>query len=124
MSKTPSFMQDFRTQDVSGSKTLLRSARNQFQTNLPFIWDRRNRKRLALVRSEFLGDFVHTLTADYQYSRQNRENFWQQVPMQISGKLKTFSDIFIAFLKSTLYLKYFQRIDQIQSLSITKIIDC
>ena len=124
MSKRPSFMQRFGGQHVSGSQTLLRSARNQFQTNLHLIWERKSRKSFVLVRSKFLGQFVHTLTADYQYSRQNRENFWQQVPMQISGKLKTFSEFFIAFLKSTLYLKYFQRIDQIQSLSITKIIDC
>ena len=44
--------------------------------------------------------------------------------MQTSRKLKTFSGFFIAFLKSTLYLEYFQRTDQIQSLSITEIIDC
>ena len=124
MSELPSFMQRFGRQHVSGSQTLLRSARNQFQTNLHLIWERKSRKSFVLVRSKFLGQFVHTLTADYQYSRQNRENFWQQVPMQMSGKLKTFSEFFIAFLKSTLYLKYFQRIDQIQSLSITKIIDC
>ena len=117
-------MQRFGRQHVSGSQTLLRSARNQFQTNLHLIWERKSRKSFVLVRSKFLGQFVHTLTADYQYSRRNRENFWQQVPMQISGKLKTFSEFFIGFLKSTLYLKYFQRIDQIQSLSITKIIDC
>ena len=29
----------------------------------------------VLVRSELLGMFVNTLTADYKYSRWNRENF-------------------------------------------------
>ena len=29
---------------------------------------------LGLVRSELLGQFVNTLTADYTYSRRNREN--------------------------------------------------
>ena len=78
----------------------------------------------VLVRSELLGQFVNTLTADYKYSRQNRENLWQQVLMQISLKLKTCSQFFIAFLKSTLNLEYFEKKDQSQSLSITEIIKC
>ena len=79
---------------------------------------------MVLVRSEFLGQFFNTFTADYKYSRQNRENLWQQVPMQISLKLKTCSRFFIAFLKSTLNLEYFEKKDQSQSLSITEIIKC
>ena len=31
---------------------------------------------LVLVTSELLGQFVNTLTADYKYSRRNRENLW------------------------------------------------
>ena len=49
---------------------------------------------------------------------------WQQVPMQISRKLKTFFRFFIAFLKSTLNLEYFERKDQSQSLTITEMINC
>ena len=79
---------------------------------------------MVLVRSELLEKFVNILTADYQYSRQNRENISQQVPMQTSLKLKTCSEFFIAFLKSTLNLEYFEKKDQSQSLSITKIINC
>ena len=69
MAKTPSFMQRFRRQHVNGSQTLLRSARNHFHTTLPLIWERRNRKRLVLGRSELLGQFANTLPADYKYSR-------------------------------------------------------
>ena len=43
--------------------------------------------------------------------------------MKISRKLKTFFGLFTAFLKSTLYLEYFERKDQSQSLSITEIIN-
>ena len=38
-------------------------------------------------------------------------------------KLKTCSQFFIAFLKSTLNLKYFERKDQSHSLTITEIIN-
>ena len=65
-----------------------------------------SRKRLFLVRSELLGQFVNTLTADYMYSRRNRENFSQQVPMQRFLKLKSCSQFFIAFL----YLRKIWRI--------------
>ena len=79
---------------------------------------------MVVARYELLGQFVNTLTADYKYSRQNWENLWQQVPMDISRELKTFPGIFIAFLKSTLKLEYLERKDQSHSLSITEIINC
>ena len=44
--------------------------------------------------------------------------------MQTSLKLKTCSRLFIAFLKSTLNLEYFEKKDQSYSLSITEIINC
>ena len=43
--------------------------------------------------------------------------------MQTSLKMKTCSSIFIAFLKSTLHLEYFERKDHSHSLSITEIIN-
>ena len=55
-----------KLQHVKGSQTLLRSVRNQFHTTLPLIWDRGSRKRLVLVISEHLEQFVNTLTANYQ----------------------------------------------------------
>ena len=44
--------------------------------------------------------------------------------MQISPKPKTFSEFFIASIKSTLNSEYFEKKDQSHSLSITEIIDC
>ena len=35
----------------------------------------------VLIRSELLEQFFNTLCADYKYSRQNRENLSQQVPI-------------------------------------------
>ena len=64
---------------------------------------------MVLVRSELLGQFVNTLTANQQYSRYNRENLWQQVKMQISRELRAFYELLIAFLKSMLNLEYFEK---------------
>ena len=62
-------MQRFGSQRVNGSQTLLRSARNHFHTTIPLIWGRSSRKRLVLVSSEVLGQFVNTMTAVYNYFR-------------------------------------------------------
>ena len=69
MAKRPSSMQRFGRQHVNRSQTLPRSARNQIHTTLPLISERGSRKRLVLVTSELLEQFVNTLTADYKYSR-------------------------------------------------------
>ena len=44
--------------------------------------------------------------------------------MMTSLKQKTCSRFFIAFLKSTLNLEYFEKKDQSHSLSITEVINC
>ena len=44
--------------------------------------------------------------------------------MQMSRELNPVSRFFIAFLKSTLNLEYFQKKHQSQSLSITEVINC
>ena len=43
--------------------------------------------------------FANTLTADDKYSCRNMENFLQQLQTLLSQKRKTFSGLFIAFLK-------------------------
>ena len=117
-------MQRFGSQHVNESQTLLRSSRNHFHTTIPLIWGRTSRKRLVLVRYEVLGQFVNTITAVYNYIRQNLEKLRQQVQTQISLKVKTFSRFFIALMKSTLNLEYFEKKDQSHSLSITEINNC
>ena len=124
MSKRPCFMQRFGSQHGNVTKTPPRSARNHFDTTIPLISSRASRKRLVLVRSQVLGQFVNKMTADYKYFRQNLENLPQQVQTQISLKPKTFAGFFIASLKSTLNLEYFEKKYESHSLSITEINNC
>ena len=79
---------------------------------------------MVLVRSELFGQFVNTLTADYKYSCENQENLSQQVPRQTSLKLESCSRFFIAFVKSMLNFKCFEKKDYSHSLSITEINNC
>ena len=61
-------MQRFDSENDNGSRTLLRSARNNFYTTIQLILEETNTNRLVLVRYEILGKLVNTLTADYKHS--------------------------------------------------------
>ena len=50
-------------------------------------------------------------------------NLTQQLEAPLSQKQKTFSQIFLAFLKCALNLEHFEKKDQYPSLVISKIID-
>ena len=67
--------------------------------------------------------FLNTLTAEYKYSRRNMQTLTQQVQTPFSLKKKTFSEFFIAFLKSTWNGEDFQKKGDSSSLSISEIID-
>ena len=79
---------------------------------------------MVLVRSEVLGQFVNTMTAVYNYFRQNLENLPQQVQTLISVRPKTFSGFLIALPIFALNLDYFEKKKQSHSLSFTEIINC
>ena len=67
--------------------------------------------------------FVNALTADKKYSCSNIQNLPQQFQSPLSQKQKTFSGIFIAFLKCAWNLEHFQKKDEYASLIINDIID-
>ena len=79
-------------------------------------------KKSALVLSEILTLFVNTFTADDKYSDNNMHNFSQQVQTPLSLKGKTFSKIFIAFLKCAWNVEYVEKKDDYPSLIILEII--
>ena len=79
--------------------------------------------RSAIVRSEILTLSVNTLTTDDEYSRRKMLNFTQQLQALLSQKEKTYSGIFLAFLKCALNLEHFEKKDEYPSLVISKVID-
>ena len=50
-------------------------------------------------------------------------NFTQQLEALLSQKQKTFSKLFLAFLKFVLNLEHFEKKDEYPSLVISKVID-
>ena len=53
--------------------------------------------------------FVNTLTDDNKYSLLYRDNLMQPIQILLSQKQKTFSELFSAFLKSTLNFAVFEK---------------
>ena len=77
----------------------------------------------ALFKYEILGLCVNRLTADDKYSRRNIQNLTQELQTAISQKQKTFSGIFITYLKSITNSEAFAKKVESASLSISEIID-
>ena len=63
------------------------------------------------------------MTTDDKYSRRNMLNFTQQLEAPLPQKQKTFSGLFLAFLKCALNLEHFEKKDEYSSLVISRIID-
>ena len=63
------------------------------------------------------------MTTDDKYSRRNMLNFTQQLEAPLSQKQKTFSGLFLEFLKCALNLEHLEKKDEYPSLGISKIID-
>ena len=63
------------------------------------------------------------MTTDDKYSRRNMLKFTQQLEAPLTQKQKTFSGLFLAFLKCALNLEHFEKKDEYSSLVISKVID-
>ena len=69
----------------------------------------------ALVSFKILTLFVNILTTDDKNSRRNMLNLTQQLEPPLSEKQKTFSLIFLAFLKGALNLEHLEKKDEYPS---------
>ena len=63
------------------------------------------------------------MTTDDKYSRRNMLNFTKQLEAPLPQKQKTFSGLFLAFLKYALNLEHLEKKDGYSSLVISRIID-
>ena len=84
-----------------------------------YWWTRRqfSCKKALLVIWKSLRLFVNMRPVD-KCSLPNTDNLMQRIHMQLSQKLKTFSNFFLPFPKSSLNFEHFQRKDDAHSLFI------
>ena len=63
------------------------------------------------------------MTTDDKYSSRIMLNFTKQLEAPLTQKQKTFSGLFLPFLKCALNLEHFEKKDEYSSLIISKVID-
>ena len=122
-SKRSCFRTPFANKRVNEFQTLLKSARHQYYPLFSYIRGKLSLKKSPSVWYEILRLFVTALTADDKYSGSNMKNLPQQFLTPLYQKQKTFSGLFVAFLKCALNLEHFQKTDEYPSLIISEIID-
>ena len=108
LSKEWRFRTSFGIQHVKASQRLANSPSQRFyhvfsSFSGQLIW-----KMSPIVLGEILGVFVNTLTGDGKYLFQDFQNLSLHIQMQISEKLKIFSEFFVPFLESTSNFKHFE----------------
>ena len=81
-------------------------------------------ENVRLKKSEILGVFVNTLTADDKYSHCNRKNLPDTIQLQFSKKRKNFSQFCSPYLKSVSNIEDFGKKDGPRRLCIFEIRDC
>ena len=86
MRESSCFARPLQSQGIRESQTLLKSTRQHFYHKFPLIQDKLNWETFLSVRSEILGVFRNTLTADYMCSCHNWEEIIQHVQMPFSSK--------------------------------------
>ena len=75
MSESSCFTTSFQSERINGCQTLLKPAREHFYPSFLLTQAKLSWKTSFLARSEILGLFGNTLTADHMYSRHNWEKF-------------------------------------------------
>ena len=124
MCKKSRFRLPFQKESGKRVSTLFKSEREPLRH---IYWSMRRlfiSKNYLLVIWKMLRLFVNTMTAVDKCSLPNRHNLRQPIHMQLSQKLKTFSQFFLAFSKSTLNFEHFPKKDDAHSLFVSEATDC
>ena len=123
MAKKSCFRGSLGKQHSKRAKILLKFAWQHLYHIDWSMWRQLTRKKSLLVICKISRFFPNTLSGDGKYSLFNRDNWTQPIQMQLSGKQKTFSEYFSAFLKSTLNFEHFHKKDDPHCWCICKVTD-
>ena len=113
----------FANEPSSGFQTVLKSARHHYYPLFSSIRAKLSCKNSSLVWCEILRLFVNAWTADDKFSGRNMQSLPPQFQTPLSQNQKTFSELFITFLKCAWNLENFPQKDEYHSLIISEIID-
>ena len=124
MSKKSRFRLPFQKEHGKRVSTLSKFER---QNLYHIYWSTRRQfscKKSLLVICKSLRLFVNTMSAVDKCSLRNTDNLMQPIHIQLSQKVKTFSQFFSWFSKSRLNFEHFQKKDEAHSLFICEATAC
>ena len=121
MSKKSRFNGSFKKQHGKCDQTLSKLPWQKLYHIYWSLWRQLTFKNSLLVICKISRLFPNTLSTDGKYSLLNRDNLTQPIQMQLSGKQKTFSEVFCEFWKSSLNFRHFQTKHYSHSWYISKI---
>ena len=123
MSRKYRFKVPFDKQYGKGAQTHFKSSRRHNHHDCCSSITILSLKKFFLLICKMLSAYINTFTADDKYCRLNRDNFTQQILMQLSKKRKTFSWFYFAFSRSRLNFQHFQKKVDPPSQRISEITD-
>ena len=124
MSKKSSFRLPFQKEHGKRVSTLFKFER---QNLYHIYWSTRTQfssEKSLLVTCKSLRLFVNTMSAVDKCSLPKTDNLMQSIHIQLSQKVKIFSQFFPAFSKSSLNFKHFQKKDEAHSIFICEATAC
>ena len=124
MSKKSRFRLPFQKEHGKRVSTLSKFER---QNLYHIYWSTRRQfscKKSLLVICKSFRLFVNTMSAVDKCSFRHTDNLMQPIHIQLSQKLKTFSQLFPAFSKSRLNFEHFQKKDEAHSLFLCEATAC
>ena len=124
MCKKFRFRLPFQKEHGKGARTLFKSQTQHLWHIYCSTGRQFSSKKSLLVICQRLRLFVNTMSAVDKCSLPNRDNLRQPIHMQLSQRLKTFSEFFSAFSKSRLNFAYFEKKYDAHSLFITDATPC
>ena len=118
--KKSRFRLPFQKEHSKRLSTLFKSDRQHLDHVYSSTGTQYSCKKSLLVICKSLRLFVNTMSAVDKCSLPNRDNLMTPIHMQLSKKLKTFSQFFLAFSKSRWNFEHFQKKDDAHSLFISE----
>ena len=109
MSEKSHFRGPFNKYHGKRAETLLKAARQHLYHVYWSLWNQFRFKKSLWVFFKILGNFFNPFFADTKYSLLSRGNFLQHFQLQISQKLKKFSEFFFTFSKFKFSFEHFQK---------------
>ena len=86
MHNSACYSKPFGSEPVNESQKFMKSVEKYFYRTFPSLWAKLSKKKLFLIISDILGLLHNTLTANYEYSRRNRENLQFPIQSKLSKK--------------------------------------